>query len=116
MKAALLALALVAQPAPRQQFDLICSGSGRTVERLRIDLVAKQWCLDEECRVRDIAEIHPDIIWLFRHDPTYRGDWKGYEYIDRTSGKWSKIVGPLDVEGTCQSAKFSGFPELPTKF
>lgn len=119
MKVMLITLALAGQPA--QQFDLLCSGEAKGINRsvskhYRVDLAAKTWCAGDECATRDIAEVLPDLIWFQRERPKYPGDQSLLQYVDRTTGKWVLVMGPLVEEGTCAPAPFSGFPKVETKF
>lgn len=117
----LVALALTGATTP-QQFDLVCTGTVTSVgqpttRRYHVDLQARKWCAGvDQCAVRDIAEIDPDVIWFERHQPTYRGDMKITHYVERTTGKWVWILDAMDTEGTCEPAPFTGFPTAPTRF
>lgn len=117
----LLSLAIVGTPAfASDQFDLICTGfvtgGQETTRHYRVDLAANKWCAGDPCAARPIEQVLPDVIWFERHEPTYGGDLKIAHYVDRTTGKWYWRLGPMEIEGTCSPAPFSGFPALVTKF
>lgn len=120
---AALSIAMPAMAA--DQFDLICKGRTRNaaagawaavVERYRVDLATKKWCVAECSRVFDIAEVQTDRI-VFRSKERSYGSPSHYdERVNRTTGDWhERYIGELtytESEGTCEAAPFSGITVL----
>jgi hypothetical protein len=118
-----LLLAVATPSFAAEQFDLQCSGSvydgGPISRHYRVDLTANKWCANGDngvCATRPIAETDPDLIWFEKEPRKFPSDVGIIHYVSRLNGKWYWHLGPMEVEGTCEKAPFSGFPKLDTKF
>lgn len=118
--AAATTAAHAAQPL---QFDLTCtktSGLGAVPAELRIDLEARQFCVDDCTTVEMIEEVTASRILL----NTTRGGgtrWRATtaREIDRLTGTYRQTFdmrglggGTMITEGTCAAQPFSGFPAV----
>jgi hypothetical protein len=63
-----------------------------------------------------IALVEPGVIWFKNDRRKFQGDSEWIEYVDRTSGKWVREIGPWVTEGSCKLAPFGGFSNAPTRF
>ena len=105
--------------APRTEFDLICrsstlAGNERIVERLRVDLARRLFCVDRCSSLRRIASVTPSQIML------RNGVEGGRHHTEVSVDRLGKpplryralIPGQnIDLNGSCQIAPFSGFPD-----
>ena len=130
MRALLLAFGLLAAPAvAADQFDLVCRGKQRVgignemkpiEHRYRADLAAKKWCMDGCTRIDDIAAFNDNEIAFINVDRKIGSRFWESDKVYRTTGFWlhvrSGAYDGIDIEGRCEPAAFSGFPEIQRKF
>lgn len=119
MKPLLLLLTVAA--AQPQQFDLVCTGRLATgapiTERYHIDLATNQWCKEDGCTIKPLAEVNNTQIVFEQTNAAYPGDpSRSLDYADRTTGKWAFFNRIWTGEGACTPAPFGGFPTPTTKF
>jgi hypothetical protein len=122
MKAISLALALIATPAAAaDQFDLICVSKYHDATfHYRVDLTAGKYCVTQDAgkRLTSIGDqCFQDV--LYAGSSAINFGVNPIQYVDRTTGVWAfKPLGDRYVmyRGTCEPARFSGFPITQTKF
>jgi hypothetical protein len=126
-----LAVSLIAATpsVAADQLDLVCKGkkqigmSARYVDvehRYRLDLSARKWCVDTCQATLSLASVDDEVIYFLNEEEKFKGDpWE----IDRTyraTGFWvhirSNTAAPLEEQGHCEPAAFSGFPAPVQKF
>lgn len=129
MRLIAFALLLTATPAlAAEQYDLSCQGtkvtkSGGPAEatslKLRVDLTARKWCLDDCKSVEDIYELSADKVVL-QDDVTYntRTDLQDKITVDRKTLAFSRMADQtrpepsyLKVEAKCTEQPFTPFPK-----
>jgi hypothetical protein len=128
-------LAASARAEAPERFDLVCTGTvaqmtgvsrpkGETVPwkgRIRVDLGASQFCLDDCRTAENISLVRPDAI-IFRMGDAHDAEVWDRILVDRKSGLFKRdhdwiSVGPKTVNhddlysASCASEEFSGFPK-----
>lgn len=122
MRILLIALALAASPAfAADQFDLICTSKYHDATfHYRVDLATSRYCVtqDQGKRLTSIGgQCFQDALFVGSNAIRFGVD--PIQYVDRQTGDWAlKPIGDRYAmyRGTCESAPFSGFPAVDTKF
>lgn len=129
---ALILVAGIAFTQPTQQFDLVCEGTDRKVDRVlgtqeepfeiryRIDLARRVWCAADCRAVQPIEGItDTQLVLNDSHIERTTHSLTLLRTVDRMSGRFTvdmtmTVQGSPShslVTGTCQRAGFSGIPE-----
>jgi hypothetical protein len=118
MKMAFLFTAAAAAAAAHpQRFDLNCREGSTAPTHYRVDLGAHRWCWDACKFTSPIAKVEARRITFKSEDTPSNNVWN---WVDRTTGEWFQGITSAEVNvsqhGTCETAPFSGFPTVRTKF
>jgi hypothetical protein len=126
MLLALCALSTTASAAPKDMFDLVCTGKQQTAtgkpplawkERFRFDLSTRRWCRGACKSAAQIDQVTPDEILISDSRAATGGPADVQLTLSRTDGSiregvpmgWSGSTAGI-AEGKCVRDLYSGLP------
>jgi hypothetical protein len=124
--AAACAVSSTANAAPRDMFDLVCTGQQQTAtgkppaawkEHFRFDLENRRWCRGSCKTAAQIDQVTPDTIQIYDSRTTTGGPADVQMTLSRTDGSireavaagWSGSTFGI-AEGKCTRQAYSGLP------